>query len=58
MHLASELLPAHSEWRTALEVILERGTLARRILDALQRSPLDSVYRELSDCLHEGRAFS
>ena len=57
-HLAGELLPAQSEWQAALEIILERGTLARRILDAHRRSPLDTVYRELSDCLHDGRAFS
>ena len=56
-HLATELLPAGSEWHASLEVILERGTLARRILKAFASSPLDAVYRELCDCLTAGRMF-
>jgi glutamate---cysteine ligase / carboxylate-amine ligase len=44
-----------------LEVILEQGTLSRRILRALDGdyspSALHSVYGELCTCLHEGRSF-
>jgi gamma-glutamyl:cysteine ligase YbdK (ATP-grasp superfamily) len=47
--------------RTALEVILEHGCLARRILAALEghlsRARLAAVYRHLADCLAEGRPF-
>jgi gamma-glutamyl:cysteine ligase YbdK (ATP-grasp superfamily) len=45
----------------ALKVILTQGTLARRILRRLRKKPsLDvfrGVYRELCDCLSEGRMF-
>lgn len=45
-----------------LEVILERGPLARRILQALGPRPtlekLAGVYRTLCDCLAEGRMFT
>ncbi len=48
-------------WHQALTVILEQGTLARRILRAVDQdfsqARLKTVYRELCDCLHEGRLF-
>lgn len=48
-------------WRGPLEHILERGTLARRIVSAAGRSPsrarLRSVYGRLADCLRQGVLF-
>lgn len=50
-----------STWRGALQVILDRGPLARRILACLDvdadADPLDEVYRELCNCLAAGRMF-
>ncbi|HEX8962075.1 MAG TPA: glutamate-cysteine ligase family protein [Rhodocyclaceae bacterium] len=47
--------------QTAIEVILEHGPLARRILrsagDHPDRDRLAAIYRELCDCLAEGRQF-
>jgi len=47
--------------RDAIETILSDGPLARRLLRALGRNPsrgrLFDVYRELCDCLGEGRQF-
>ncbi len=49
------------EYRVPLDTILSRGPLARRILRALGdgygRSQLESVYRQLCDCLAAGRLF-
>jgi gamma-glutamyl:cysteine ligase YbdK (ATP-grasp superfamily) len=49
-------------WRKPLKTILTRGTLASRILQSLKndpsRSAIDGVYRELTDCLSEGRLFA
>lgn len=46
----------------SLEVILSQGSLSRRISNRLGASPakamLESVYRELCDCLADGRMFS
>jgi len=54
-HLAREVLP---EVPAALATMLERGTLARRILRAMEGGrTIESVYRELCDCLAEGRVF-
>lgn len=48
-------------WRETLSIILEQGPLARRILRAVDhdfsRTRLQLVYRELCDCLEEGRLF-
>ena len=48
-------------WEAPLQIMLEHGTLARRILSALGPRPghfqLDAVYRALCDCLAEGRLF-
>jgi len=44
-----------------LQVILDEGPLARRIIQALGPEPgrdrLTAVYRELCDCLREGRMY-
>ncbi len=53
------LLP---ESASALQVILEQGCLARRILDATGPEPglerIREVYRALAECLARGRSFS
>ena len=50
-----------AEHRPALEVILEEGSLARRILERTgprpDRSALAAAYHELADCLRQGRLF-
>jgi len=53
-HLAAELPPA-PPFDRPLQVILEEGTLARRILRST--APPRLVYGELADCLREGRMF-
>jgi gamma-glutamyl:cysteine ligase YbdK (ATP-grasp superfamily) len=49
-------------WRKPLQVMLDRGPLARRILRAVgddhSRTNLETIYRKLCDCLHQGRMFS
>jgi glutamate---cysteine ligase / carboxylate-amine ligase len=49
-------------WRDALQLILDHGPLARRILQAtgpdMEPGKVKAVYRELCDCLQEGRMFS
>lgn len=48
-------------WRAPIDVILERGPLARRILRATGERPsrrqLRDVYATLCDCLRDGRLF-
>jgi carboxylate-amine ligase len=48
-------------WQEPLQAILDQGPLARRILRAVggdfSRRRLQAVYRELCDCLQEGRMF-
>lgn len=48
-------------WLKPLQVILEQGPLARRILRAMggdySRPQLENVYRQLCNCLHQGRMF-
>jgi carboxylate-amine ligase len=50
-----------SEWKPALEVILERGCLSRRLLRALGNSPsrskITEVYRGLTHCLAGNKLF-
>ena len=59
-HLATEVASdaASDEWRPALDIILEQGCLARRILAKTGKSPsrgqLEAVYRELASCLDRG----
>ena len=55
--------PVHSPmFRDVLDVILEEGPLARRIVTAVGQEPapdrLREVYRQLCDCLQAGRLFS
>ena len=54
-------LDSSAHWREPLRVMLERGPLARRILRAVgpdcSKARLQEVYRELCDCLEEGRMF-
>jgi len=65
-HLAQSLGPqsrsADPSMRPAVNTILERGPLARRILAALgpqpSRDKIAAVYRELADCLAAGRMFA
>lgn len=60
-HLAAPLLQAGSPWAGPLQVMLEHGPLARRILRAIDgrtaRGGIVEVYRALCDCLQEGRMF-
>jgi gamma-glutamyl:cysteine ligase YbdK (ATP-grasp superfamily) len=48
-------------WHAPLQAILRHGTLSRRIRRALgdddSRAHLQAVYRELCDCLQQGRLF-
>lgn len=47
-------------WRPPLQIMLEQGPLARRMLRAAGGSPharLPGIYRRLCRCLHEGRMF-
>jgi carboxylate-amine ligase len=63
-HLVERLAgePGFAEWQPALNVILEQGCLARRILRATGGAPsrarLEQVYRELGRCLDRGVLFS
>jgi carboxylate-amine ligase len=58
-HVASDAV--YAEHLPALQVLLEEGCLARRLLRRIGRQPtregLLSTYRELADCLREGRLF-
>ena len=49
-------------WTPQLDVIIDKGTLASRILSALDheqtRASVVSVYKELSSCLEENRMFA
>jgi hypothetical protein len=59
--LAEAVLPPESEHRPALEIIFEKGTLARRLLAALGADPgterLREIYGRLCDCLEDGEMF-
>jgi gamma-glutamyl:cysteine ligase YbdK (ATP-grasp superfamily) len=56
-----EPLPIPAESRQPLEAILETGPLARRLIRTLSPDPsrarMERVYRELCDCLAQGRLF-
>ncbi len=64
-HIADAVLPAGdpatTEFQAPLQVILGEGTLARRILRALDgdasKPRVARLYRELCDCLAAGRMF-
>jgi hypothetical protein len=51
-----------AEWAEALDIVLGKGSLARRIARSLgdrpSRDRIAQVYRELSNCLADGRIFS
>jgi gamma-glutamyl:cysteine ligase YbdK (ATP-grasp superfamily) len=59
--LAEAVLPPESEHRPALEIIFEKGTLARRLLAALGTEPgterLREIYGRLCYCLEDGEMF-
>ena len=59
--LAARLLTGSDEAWAPLQVILDEGPLARRIIHALGPEPdrdrLAAVYRELCDCLQEGSMY-
>lgn len=53
-----KLTAESSPWREPLEIIVNEGPLARRIVDALGNdNELEAVYEELCACLEEGRMF-
>jgi gamma-glutamyl:cysteine ligase YbdK (ATP-grasp superfamily) len=63
-HLIEQLAtsePGFAEWQPALEVMLEEGCLARRIVrrvgDAPTRARIEDVYRDLAECLRSGEMF-
>lgn len=64
-HLVDEVYAHHPDteapWDDTLEILLERGPLARRILRAVgddpDRARLAEVYGRLADCLLENRLF-
>jgi glutamate---cysteine ligase / carboxylate-amine ligase len=64
-HLADAIGPEarsrHASLRPALQTLLERGPLARRILTAVGSEPsrerIAAVYRRLCECLASGRMF-
>ncbi|MEK6900685.1 MAG: glutamate--cysteine ligase, partial [Nanoarchaeota archaeon] len=45
------------EFIEPLQLILTKGTLARRILKAVEKEELRKVYAKLCDCLAEGKMF-
>ena len=61
-HVAETVLSAPPELEPALAVLLERGPLARRLLDAVGATPsrirLYDVYQQLCDCLDRGALFA
>lgn len=65
-HLIETVWPSSAthanEWRPAIATILQRGTLAQRILNAVgkdtSRERIKSVYADLCDCLTRGKMFA
>lgn len=59
--LVERLVDKASPFREPLQLLVDEGPLARRILSAVGENPdrdrLAAVYRELCDCLQEGRMF-
>lgn len=59
--LAEQLLPPATRERATLERMIDAGTLSARVRarvgPAPTRDELRAVYRELADCLHDGRLF-
>lgn len=44
-------------WQPPLDIILQHGTLSRRLHDAVARHGMALSYRRLCDCLDQGHAF-
>lgn len=55
--LLFELSGLSSPWREPLQVILDEGPLARRIVNVLETDELPDVYGELCRCLQQGEMF-
>lgn len=60
-HLIEQLVPAREPARGTLDVLVERGPLARRLMHACGNAPtrgqLHEVWTELAGCLAGGRLF-
>ena len=60
-HGLERWLPERAEWGAALDVLLEEGSLARRIATRLgprpPRARLHEIYADLCECLAAGRSF-
>jgi hypothetical protein len=61
MPLLADASSGRAWWQPAIDVILQEGPLARRILRAVgpsvDRARVRDVYRMLCECLHDGRMF-
>jgi carboxylate-amine ligase len=64
-HLCAQTItssPELTQWHQPVQEIIDNGPLARRITNSLKadvsRERLSSLYRELCDCLAEGRMFT
>jgi len=57
-HLAASCLPNDSPVHPTLEILFQKGCLARRIACACNKSSLFAIYRELCACLADNRMFS
>jgi hypothetical protein len=59
--MTDQLLPDHPVFTPVLRTMQQKGTLATRISQRVQRFPtrieLRAVYRELAECLEAGRLF-
>jgi len=60
-HMLRDNLEYAAAWKEPLQIIMAHGPLARRIMRAvdtdISRPRLETVYRELCDCLRDGRMF-
>jgi carboxylate-amine ligase len=60
--LVKELPDPENKWKESFEIIMEKGSLADRILSAIggkaNKQAIDKVYRKLANCLEENKMFS
>lgn len=56
-HLFLEVLSIEKIFHSPLQTILSDGTLSTRILKALEKEPLPSIYARLCHCLNNGDLF-
>jgi carboxylate-amine ligase len=60
-HLLQSCAQKRAPWHSAIEVLLEEGSLSERILKATGARPgrkrLTGVYRHLAECLQRGELF-